>query len=194
MVPGRVLHVVKPLGRPWNRPPPRVCPGGFAPPSAPRCGGGPISRSCSSSTSMGLSFEVTGASCDPLAALPRAGIGSTDHVPPGSSMTAGAPASVAPAATVRRDFWPLLSWRRALTVRYPAAFSFSAPPSPRVDCVLLVSVGDVQTISSFSKSSTRLAGHKSLISVFLQRIPSVAGQGSHVVCTHSNSSGGDAYK
>ena len=109
-------------------------------------------------------------------------------------MTAGAPASVAPAATVRRDFWLSLSWRPALSVRSLAAFSFSAPPSPRVDRVLLVPVGDVRTVSSFSKSctsfSTRLAGHKSLILVFLQRIPSVASQGSRVVCTHSNPSGG----
>ena len=194
MVRGRVLHVVKPRGPPWNRPPPRGCPGVFAPPSASRCCGGPISTSCSPSTSMGLSLEVTGASGGPLSGLPRAGIGSTDLVPPGGSTSARAPVSVTPSETVRRDFRLLLSRRPAPTVRIAAALSFSAPSSPLADRVLLAFVRDVPTLLSFAKSSMRLAAHKSLISVFLQRISSVAGQGSRVVCTHSKSLGGDAYR
>ena len=62
--------------------------------------------SCCSSTSMGLSLEVSGATCEALVALPRAGIGSTDLVPPAGLMSTGGLASVVPAVSVHRDFWP----------------------------------------------------------------------------------------
>ena len=194
MVRGRVLHVVKPRGRPWNRPPTRGCPGLCAPPPASCCRAGPISTSCSSSTSMGLSLEVTGAAGFSLSALPRVGIGSTDLVPPGGSTSGGAPAPATPLDTVRRDLRPPRSRRRSSTVRTARALSVSVPPSPPAGRVRLASAGDVRTFSSFSKSSTRLASERSLMLVFLQQIPSVAGQGSRAVCTHSNSSGGDAYR
>ena len=153
MVRGRVLHVVKPRGRPWNRPPPRGCPGPCSPPLASRCRVGPISTLCSSSTSMGLSLEVTGASGVPLSALPRVGIGSTDLVPPGGSTSGGAPVPATPFQTVRLDLRPPLSRRPTPTVRTAAALSFSVPPSPPAGRVRLASVGDVRTFSSFSKSS-----------------------------------------
>ena len=125
---------------------------------------------------MGLSLEVSGATCEALVALPRAGIGSTDLVPPAGLMSAGGLASVVPAVSVHRDFWPPPFGRLVPTARSPAVLSFSAPPSPRADRVLLTSVGDFRTVSSFSKSSTRRDGHRSRISVFLHQIPSLARQ------------------
>ena len=53
---------------------------------------------------MGLSLEVSAASCEALDALPHAGIGSTDLVPPGGLMSSGVLASVVCVVTVRRDF------------------------------------------------------------------------------------------
>ena len=109
-------------------------------------------------------------------------------------MSCGALAPAASVVSVHRDFGPPPSRRLEPTASAPAVLSCSASPSPRLDRVLLTSVGDFRIVSSFSKRSTRLGGHKSRISVFCRRIPSLAGQGSHVICTHSNSSGGDAYR
>ena len=150
--------------------------------------------SCSSSTSMGHSLEAAGAAGFSLSALPRAGIGSTDLVPPGGPASGGAPALATPFGTVRLALWLPRPRRPSSTVRTAGAPSASAPPSPPAGCVRLASGWDVRIFSSFSKRSTRLAGQRSLMWVFLHRIPSVAGQGSRVVCTHSNSSGGEAYR
>ena len=109
-------------------------------------------------------------------------------------MFSGAPAPAASGVSVRRDFGPPPSKQLEPTVDAPEDLSFSASPSPRLDCVLLTSAGVLRTVSSFSKSSTRLGGHKSRISVLRQRIPSLASQGSRVIRTHSNSWEGDAYR
>ena len=202
MVRGLVLHVVKPRGRPWKRPPARPGPVGLAPPGpvglapalASRRAGGPISASCCSSTSMGAPLEALGASCEALDAIPRAGIRSGDLVPPGGWMSSGALAPVASGVSLRRDFDPPPSRRLEPTAVSPGVLSFSAPPSLCLDRARLSSAGDFRSASSFSKSSVRLGSHKSRISVLRHRIPSLAGQGSRVICTHSNSSGGDTYR
>ena len=96
---------------------------------------------------MGLSLEVSGASCEALDALPRAGIGSTDLVPSGGLMSSTVPASVAPVVSVRRHFWPPPSGCVVPTARSLAVLSFSTSPSPRADRVLLTWVGDFRTVS-----------------------------------------------
>ena len=109
-------------------------------------------------------------------------------------MSCGALAPVASGVSLHQDFDPPPSRRLEPTAVSPGVLSFSAPPSLCLHRVRLSSVGDFWTASSFSKRSARLGGHKSRISVLRHRIPSLAGQGSLVICTHSNSSGGDAYR
>ena len=85
---------------------------------------------------MGLSVEVSGASCEAPDALARAGIRSTDLVPPGGPMSSGVRASVVSVVSVRRDFGPPPSGRLVPAARAPAVLSFSAPQSSRLERVL----------------------------------------------------------
>ena len=190
VVRGLVLHVVKPRGRPWKRPPAKPGVVGLTLSPASRRAGGPISTSCCSSTSIGASLEAPGASCEALEALPRVGIGSTDLVPPGGRMSSGACVLAAFGVSMRRDFGPPSSRRFVSTAASPGALPSSNPPSFHLDLVRLSSAGDFRTASAVSKSSVRLGGHKSRTSDLRHWIPSLAGQGSLVICTHSNSSGG----
>ena len=89
------------------------------------------------------------ASLEALGALPRAGIGSTDLVPPGGWMSSGALAPVASGVSLRRHFDLPPSRRLEPTAASPGALSFFAPPSLRLDGVRLPSAGDFRTASSF---------------------------------------------
>ena len=99
-------------------------------------------------------------------------------------MSSGALAFVVSGVSLRRDFDRPPPRRLGPTAVTPGILSVSGHASLCLNRVRLSTAGDFRNVSVFSKSTRRLGGHNYWISVLRHRIPSLAGQGSLVICKH----------